>query len=199
MITAHGLLAVRAPAVPSPSPQAPPETFPGSLRPPSSRLLRGGGRGGGGRQNRSPAPSVQRGRRGGQPAFPPPPAPARPPARRSLTERLPHCTAVPLLPCRRYERRWGEGVSCPQGDPAAFRGRISGAGCLLGAGGWRWLEGRSRTAAGWTPTPGRECCRAVGMKAAAPQRPPARGGGSGCPRSAPREGANSGFLQVTCC
>lgn len=63
----------------SASQQASPETFPGSLRPPSSRLW--GEREGG--QNHSPAPSVQRGRRGGQPAFPPPLAPARPPAEAS--------------------------------------------------------------------------------------------------------------------
>lgn len=81
-----------------------PRNFPGSLR---TLFLPAGGK-------RALAPSVQRGRGGGQPASLLPPAPARPPAEAS--PRLPHCTAAPrrATPCRavRGARR------CPPAPPS---------------------------------------------------------------------------------
>lgn len=113
------------------SPQAPPETFPGSLR---TLFLPAG-------VQRALAPSVQRGRGGGQPASLLPHAPARPPRKTRRGSRIapprravlcaglgaahPRPAGAPV-PGLRHERRRGEGVSGPQGDPAAFRGRRGG-------------------------------------------------------------------------
>lgn len=142
--------------------------------------------------------------------LPPPPRPGSP-ARGSLAEAPAlHRRAAPrhAVPCRargsalparapvpvpgwRYERRRGEGVSGPQGDPAALRGRRGGAGRRGGlersvfapsrgcpalgpprrAAGRRWLEGRS----------GQRLRRACLARGAAARR--------AGPRPAPRRGA----------
>lgn len=114
------------------SPQAPPETFPGSRArsscPPGHNALSPAPCRGDGEAGSLPPPPARR----GSPAAEDSPRHRIAPPRRAapcagLGAAHPRPAGAPV-PGLRYERRRGEGVSGPQGDPAAFRGRRGGGG-----------------------------------------------------------------------